>query len=308
MTIRELIQVYTAHARRYYRKPKSRRPTTEAALIVQALRPLELLAGDLPADQMTAATISACRAWLLEHTQNCRKTINAKVARMIRMIAWACEPEQSLLDPMVLARVRCIRPLQYGRSGAPESKGLTAASPDQITDLLACLFEIAGPMTPAVRKARLRLATMVELQLESGMRSGELCSMAIEHLARQDGAWVYRPAEHKTEHKGRQRVVLIVGTGERLLTRWIADQQITAGPIFAMTPDSYRQAIQRALKRSGLARWTPHQLRHAMAARTRSEYDLDMVQALLGHASSRTSEHYAPMQIDASIIRRLRDR
>lgn len=307
MILSELIQLYNQHAQRYYRKP-SGRPTSEASSVEMALRPLLLTAGQLPADQVNAQTIAAARRWLLENTDNCRKTVNAKVGRMVRMFAWAADPEQSLIDPLVLARVRATRPLQYGRTPARETPGLDAVPRSAVTDLLAALFEPLSDgrmVSPAIARSRRRLATMVELQLETGMRSGELCSMSCETLSRRGSALLYQPTEHKTEHRGRRRLVLIVGAGERLLTRWLADQRISSGPVFALTPSAYRQSIQRQLKRAGLPRWTPHQLRHAMAVQTRSEHGLDVVQALLGHASPRTSEIYAPMEVNDALIRRL---
>jgi len=55
------------------------------------------VAAGLPADGVDAPTIAAARSWVLDRTENSRKTVNGKVARMVRMFAWAADPELSWL-------------------------------------------------------------------------------------------------------------------------------------------------------------------------------------------------------------------
>ena len=70
------------------------------------------------------------------------------------------------------------------------------------------------PVDPAHVAATLphlstHLRVAVELQLLTGMRPGEACGLTLAEVERVGPLWVYRPAEHKTAHRGRQRVIPI---------------------------------------------------------------------------------------------------
>lgn len=62
--------------------------------------------------------------------------------------------------------------------------------------------------------------------------------------------------------------------------------------------DSYRKAIQKALKKAGLRHWFPYLLRHTGGTEARRKHGLDAAQALLGHADRRTTERYAQVNRD----------
>jgi integrase len=52
-------------------------------------------------------------------------------------------------------------------------------------------------------------ADMVRLQLETGMRPGELVVMRACDLDMMGSVWLYRPSTHKTLHHGHERIVAI---------------------------------------------------------------------------------------------------
>ena len=58
------------------------------------------------------------------------------------------------------------------------------------------------------------------------------------------------------------------------------------------SPGAYRKAVKTACKRAGVPLYTPYALRHLAAAVVKSLYDLDAVQALLGHHTRTMAEHY----------------
>lgn len=311
MLISDLVILYLEHARSYYRKPKSRRVTKEYPLIEQALQPLLTVGGAVDADDADAALIASARRWLLSHTENSRTTVNGKIARMVRMFRWAADPEQAFVSAVTLAKVQAVRPLKYGRSSAAESEGVEPVERERVEQLLGWLFDpmLDGRrMSKPVMVSRRRLATMIEVQLESGMRPGEVCSMRREDLERFGGAWIYTPAEHKSEHRGQERRILIPGeeqgsSAASVLERWLSISKVESGALFEMTPDSYRRAIARHLKARGAESWSPHQLRHTMATETADQHGLQTAQVLLGHASIKTTERYvgADMQMQAVI-------
>ena len=316
-SINQLADSWLRHCADYYRKPKTRRPTGEAASCETAVRPLRLVAGTINAETMTAAKLAEARRWLLGNTANSRKTINKKIGQTIRMFRWACDPEQAMLPEEVLGRLLALRPLAIGRTSAPETTGLCAIKRGQLTDVLAALAEPPKRINPrrvprSVRLSRLQMMTMLELQAESGMRPGELCSMAMEYISPHPvnpDVWVYRPYEHKAEHHGKKREVALYQADQNLIRRWMQVSGIETGRLFSLTVTSYRQGVQRTLKRAGLPKWTPQQVRHFAGTELRRELGIDAAQAQLGHNNVRTTEIYAEVQNEAIIekIRKHRD-
>ncbi len=316
MNVSQLCDLFLSHAHGYYRKPKSKRLTREYSLIRSSLQPLRQVAGAMAVDDVTAVTVAKARQWILDNLPgNCRNTVNKKASRMVRIFRWGSQPERSLVPALVYAQLVTIQPLPYGRCSARETQGLQDVSRDRINDLMATLFDPPkhpGNADKVTMLARRRLATMIELQLETGMRPGELCSMTVEAIDKTgnrgtggtggpDGIWLYRPDEHKTEHRGKERIVVLFEPARNLITRWLTTNSIKAGRLFEMRVDSFRTSVQRALKRAGLESFTPQQLRHTMGTEVRREYGLDAAQVLLGHSSARTTEGYAHVRLEEVI-------
>lgn len=53
------------------------------------------------------------------------------------------------------------------------------------------------------------VADMVELQLLTGMRPGEVCNLRPIDIDQSKDVWIYSPATHKTQHHGKSRVIAI---------------------------------------------------------------------------------------------------
>ena len=60
---------------------------------------------------------------------------------------------------------------------------------------------------------------MVELQLRTGMRPGELCAMRTRDIDTRGDVWTYRPLQHKNAHHGHERVVLLGPRARRFCGR-----------------------------------------------------------------------------------------
>jgi integrase len=67
----------------------------------------------------------------------------------------------------------------------------------------------------------LQVSTMIELQLLTGMRPGEVCLMRASDLDTSSRVWVYRPESHKTEHHGHERQIFIGPKAQEILRPWL---------------------------------------------------------------------------------------
>src|SRR5262249_24253725 len=63
------------------------------------------------------------------------------------------------------------------------------------------------------------LADMVRLQLVTGMRPGEVCTMRAIDIDMTGPVWLYRPSRHKTEHHGHTRIIAIGPRAQEIVRR-----------------------------------------------------------------------------------------
>jgi hypothetical protein len=62
---------------------------------------------------------------------------------------------------------------------------------------------------------------MVELQLVTGMRPGEVIAMRPRDIDRTTRPWQYKPAHHKTLHHGHDRVVFLGKKAQAIITPYL---------------------------------------------------------------------------------------
>lgn len=98
--------------------------------------------------------------------------------------------------------------LQPGRSEAAESEPVKPVPMDVVTRTVPHLTSVVG--------------AMVRLQLLTGARPGEVISMKPSGLGdRSDEVWVYQPSSHKTEHRGKKRVIHIGPEAQEILSPFL---------------------------------------------------------------------------------------
>jgi len=298
ITMRELARKHDQHARVYYRKHG--RPTSEVERLAAAMRvACQVTGGLMPAERFGPADLRAARQVLIERG-NCRQTINAQAKRIRTVFRWAVSMQ--IVPATTLVALECVAPLKRGRTEAIESSG---QAPVEIERVQATAAEMPADV-----------AAMVWLHWHTGMRSGELLSMRPADVQRPEGRpWVYTPRSHKCEQHGRRRVVVLGPRARQLLNPWLEDQGdpwlfpgLAAERLLwtnrngrAWTPNAYRLAVQRACRRAGVSKWTPHQLRHAAATRMRRLVGLETTRAILGHSRAEVTEIYAERDMQSAI-------
>ncbi|WP_228714588.1 tyrosine-type recombinase/integrase [Posidoniimonas corsicana] len=292
---------FQAHANRYY--VKNGKPTSEPAAVRCALRFLVANHGGLPAPEFGIGDLKVVREAMVA-AGHCRSSVNKNIRRIRLAFTWAATEE---LIPATVPQALSLLPgLKVGRTEARESDPVLPVDPEVVEKTI----QHTNPV----------VADMVRLQLLTGMRPDEVCSMRPGDIDRGGEVWEYRPASHKTQHHGRRRVVYIGPAGQRILSAYLlrpADEFCFRPKRHVAVPkakkryriDSYRQAVERACDRAFPApddlsddelkahrkqhRWTPNRLRHTAATLVRKQFGLEASQVILGHSKADVTQVYA---------------
>jgi integrase len=224
ITIVEIIARYWQFARGYY--TRGGKPTEEIATINAALAPLKELYGHEPARSFSPLKIQAVRHKMLERNW-ARSTINDQVSRIKRMIKWAVA--QELIPPAVHHGLQAVTGLRRFRSEARET--------EPVKPVPEALIDAVRPLVSSAIEA------MIDLQLLTGMRPGEVCAMRGCDLDTSGNIWTYVPAQHKTQHHGRGRTVFLGPKAQAIVENWLkSDLQAF---LFSPAESEQRRQIER---------------------------------------------------------------
>lgn len=312
VTLNRLSVLYIEHCQTYYRK--NGKVTSEVSSIRCAVRIALKHFGRLPVKDFTPLKLKAVREAMIAAGW-VRNSINQQVRRITRMLRWGVE--QELVPPEVHAACKAVTGLRFGRSEAIEPEKVHPVEPSQIEAI-----------EPFVSR---QVWGMIQLQLVTGMRPGEVRSIRLCDIDRSGETWEYKPAVHKTQHHGRRRRVFIGKKGQAIIRQFLKADPLArlfsprdaemernekrrtervspmtpsqaerkpktkpikrAGPMY--TKDSYNRAICRACEDARIEPWSPNQLRHNSATNIRKSHGLDASRVVLGHSSNNTTEIYA---------------
>ena len=310
MTISELVLAFWQHVKQRYVKNGS--PTSEQRSFRTALRPVRRLYGSELVTNFGPLALVACRQELIE-AGFCRKRINQHVTRIRQMFKWGVARE---MVPETTWRALCaVEGLRYGE--AAETEPVKPVPEDHV--------EAIEPfVTP-------QIWAMVQFQLWTGCRPGEVCVIRGIDINTQGEIWEYRPHTHKGEHHNKDRVVYLGPHAQKIIKPWLKSDlnaylfspkearawynaQRAKNRKTPMSPNHrnrkrkrnpkrapgdrydtlvYGRAIARACKRARVPSWAPNQLRHAAGTRIRKAYGIEIARIILGHSSAVTSEIYA---------------
>jgi integrase len=93
---------------------------------------------------------------------------------------------------------------------------------------------------------------MVELQLLTGMRPGELCALRTCDVDRGGKLWTYSPAAHKTQHHGHARVIYLGPKAQAVLAPFLKPE-LSAAVFSPADAEVERLAAKRARRRTPLS-------------------------------------------------------
>ena len=319
LSIARLSILFIEHCRTYYRK--NGRVTSEVTYIQRALKPLVAKFGRERASHFGPRKLKAVRDDMIDRDW-CRTTINAAVQRINRMFRWGVENE--LVRAEVYQSCRAVTGLRRGRSAAKEPKPI---KPVPVGDINAIKDIVSR-----------QIWAMIQLQLVTGMRPGEVCIMRLADIRISDDVWEYRPAEHKTQHHGRDRVIFLGPKAQEILQPFLTtdrerylfspaaaqnerhavqrlnrrspmtpsqaararkpDPVRTAGEYYERT--SFTRSIARACRKAKVPVWSPNRLRHNAATELRKRFGLEGTRTVLGHTNADMTEVYAELDFAAA--------
>ena len=203
ITVVELCARYLCFATAYYRKDG--RCTRVTPAIKACIKYLRDWYGRGLAVDFGPLALKAVRQRMVDDGLS-RRYINDHGARIKRMFKWAVG--EQLVPAATYQALTVVPGLLRGRTEARETAPVLPVD-DSIVDATL-------PHLPAV------VADMVRLQRLTGMRPAEVCIVRPCDLDRSRDVWVYRPASHKTEHHGRERVIPVGPRAQAVLLRYLA--------------------------------------------------------------------------------------
>jgi integrase len=190
-SVNDVILAFWRHAEKHYRREDGT-PTSELEEYRRALKPLRELYGPTTAACFSPLKLKAVRQRMLDADLS-RGVINQRVGRIVRMFKWAVSEETA--PEAVWRSLTTVRGLERGRTDAREAEPVKPIA-DVVVDAVL-------PFTlPPV-------AAMIRLQRLTGARPGEVCLMRACDIDTSGSVWLYRPAQHKTAHRGKARVIAL---------------------------------------------------------------------------------------------------
>ena len=187
----QILADFLDHARLYYRLPDGT-PSSEISAFKYAMKPLRRLYGHTPAEEFGPLALKAVREAMIELGW-CRTQINHQIGRIKRIFKWAVENEK--VSPGILHGLQAVSGLRAGRSETRESEPVRPVPEERVVEI--------WPLVSRQVKA------MVQLQMLTGMRPGEVTVMRGVDIDTTGKLWTYRPMKHKTQYLGHERVIFL---------------------------------------------------------------------------------------------------
>lgn len=315
-TINEVSLAYIDHAEEYYQaNPK------EIEKIKLAIRPLRKLFGRTSVGSFDSLGLESVQASMIENNL-ARTTINERIRVLKRMFKWAVRKKK--VPAAVYGELLTVEGLKRLRTKARETEPVKPVPTAHVEAVL-----------PIVNR---HVGGLIQLQLLTGARPGELCIMRRCDIELAGAVWIYRPAKHKNQWRGHKREIYM-GPKAQVLIKQFFRADIEA-PLFCpwqareeryrelrakrkskvqpsqkcrrrarpkkvpgecYTTYSYRQAVRNACVVAGVPSWHPNQLRHNAATNLRKDYGVEMARIILGHRTAFTTEIYAEVDTQRAV-------
>lgn len=169
----------------------------------------------------------------------CRGYINNIVNRVRHMFRRAVAME--IVPVEMLIALKTVECLELGHPGVRESDEVDEVDDETVNQTI--------PFLPPI------VADMVRIQRRTGMRPGEICIMRPRDIERGGDVWFYTPSKHKTQHKGKKRVIAIGPKAQAILLAYM-DRDPEA---YCFSPEESEKMRHIDLRRKRKSKVTPSQ-------------------------------------------------
>lgn len=168
-----------------------------------------------------------------------RKYINQHVQRIKRMFRWAASHE--LIPADVHRALDTVESLKRGRTKAREGKRVEPVPAERIKKVRPFLSR--------------QVNALIDLQLLTGARPGELLSLRPIDLHMDDdaGVWTYSPKEHKNQFRGQERVIYLGPRAQQVIRPFLADRPIDAFLFSPAEAEAERRAALHAARKAPMS-------------------------------------------------------
>ena len=180
LTVIELDERFWEHVKTYYVRADGTQ-TSEVSNFKQVLNVLNTLYARTPVNKFGPLALKAIRQKMIE-MKWVRTSINKQIGRLKMIFRWGVAEE--LVEATVNQALCAVPGLKLGRSVAVESERVVPVSDAHIEAVTTRVSE--------------QVWAIIQLQLLTAARSGELVMMKPSNLDRTGTAWIYKPASHKT--------------------------------------------------------------------------------------------------------------
>ena len=216
ITVVELCAAFWRHTQATYRQPDGT-PTKMHSNVQMAIRSIENLYGNEPAASFGPLRLQAVRARLID-AGLARTTINKTVNLIRLMYKWGVS--QELIEPTVYTALTTVAGLRRGRSAARE--------PEPIQPVDLAVVEATKQFLPRP------ITALIELQLATGARPGELLKLRLADLKDTDReVWTAPLNAHKTSYIGRQRTLYFGPVAQRIIAEFMNTGRSTDDYLFS---------------------------------------------------------------------------
>ena len=306
-TVAELVARYVEHADSWY----SHNPD-EKYRIKAAITPLIEQCGSIAVASFSPKQLKAVRQSLVVRGNArtgkplTRKYVNQLTAVIVRIFKWGVAEE--IVPVTVYQTLTTVGRLRKGRTA--NLKESTRIKPVPEEDIPAVIKVVSS-----------EVASMIQLQLLTGMRPDEVTIMRPVDIQKDGEIWVYTIASRFDDSSGDRgsktdylenvdaKEILLGPQAQSVLKPWIerrepdqylfdprevaARHSCVSGVRDHYNDESYCQAVQRGCRRAGVSVWTPGRLRHNAATRIRRDFNTEAARLVLGHRHLSTTEIYA---------------
>lgn len=310
----ECVALYTKYCEDYFKSsPRS------FERVKLALAPVAAMYGRVPASEFGPSHLRAVRETMINH-KLCLTTINTRIGVIKQMLRYCASIEA--IPAEVWHKALTLENLKPGRTAAKQPRVVGPVP-------LAHIEAVKPHVTASVRG-------LIELQLLTGARSGEICALRACDIDMSGEVWLVKLARHKNAWRQKTRTLYIGPKGQAVLKPFILArrpgeylfqpedyyrERSLAAPRHRRpnqkknTPkterkvtdhynaNSYRHAVKRGCEAAEVPVWHPHQLRHTCASEMVKKYGIESTRALLGHSHLDATQLYA--EVDQAMVKRI---